>query len=96
MSCSPQWSPLHTKCANKTQLRPELVTLLQPHDIRHHFVATKTAKCVITATATKEGNCEGNRFRSADVAQSLTLGEDNVQETVVAMGKITYENDPKF
>jgi hypothetical protein len=32
---------------------------------------------------------------SAD-ARSLTLREDYVQETVAAMGKITYENAPNF
>jgi len=68
VSCSPQWSPLHTKFTNKTQLRPELVTLPQPRDIRHHIVATKTAKRAVTAIATKEGNCAGDRFRSADAA----------------------------
>lgn len=29
-------------------------------------------------------------------APSLTLRADYVQETVAAMGRITYENDPKF
>ena len=63
---------LSKKCINKTQLRPELFTVLQPHDIRNHFVATKPVKCAVIAQATKEGNCAGNHFRLVDIAATCS------------------------
>jgi hypothetical protein len=64
-------------------------------------VATKTAKCAVTAVAKKKEIVRAigsgqPALQPPAYARSLTLRADYVQETVAAMGKITYENDPKF
>jgi hypothetical protein len=73
-----------TKCSNKTQLRPEIVTVLKPHDIRNHSVATKAAKCAVIALATKDGNCAGHQFRSVDIAATCSCTVSRSERGILA------------